>query len=161
MRGPTQRIEVTLETLLESVDLAEDITLRVANAVGFDEEQGYRIGMSVREGVINAIHYGNQERPEKKIYLTVDLTNEKMIIHVSDEGTGFKLSDVPDPLAEENLLSTSGRGIFLMRAFLDEFDVVTARTGGAEIVMSKRMPTPGSASPNGEGGRDSAPQQGA
>jgi serine/threonine-protein kinase RsbW len=117
--------------------------------------------MSVREGVINAFHYGNQERPEKKIHLVVDLTADKMIIHVLDEGTGFKLSEVPDPLAEENLLSTSGRGIFLMRAFMDEFDVVPGKTGGAEIVMSKKLPAPGSSSPNGDGGKSAAPHQGA
>jgi len=104
--------------------------------------------MSVREGVINAFHYGNQERPDKKIYLAVDLTQDKMTIHVVDEERGFNLRDVPDPLAEENLLSTSGRGIFLMRAFMDEFDVVPGRTGGAEIIMSKKLP----ASPNGQGG---------
>jgi anti-sigma regulatory factor (Ser/Thr protein kinase) len=66
-----------------------------------------------------------------------------------DEGKGFRLSDVPDPLAEENLLSTSGRGIFLMRSFMDEFDVVPGRTGGAEIIMSKKLPLPKSASGNG------------
>jgi len=63
-----------------------------------------------------------------------------MVIHVLDEGKGFKLRDVPNPLAEENLLSTSGRGIFLMRSFMDEFDVVPGRTGGAEIIMSKKLP---------------------
>jgi len=89
----------------------------------------------------------------------VDLTPDKMIIHVLDEGVGFKLSDVPDPLAEENLLSTSGRGIFLMRAFMDEFDVVSGKTGGAEIVMSKKLPAPGSNSPNGQGGHNATPQQ--
>jgi serine/threonine-protein kinase RsbW len=98
--------------------------------------------MSVREGVINAFHYGNQERPEKKIYLAVDLTSDKMVIHVLDEGKGFNLGDVPNPLAEENLLSTSGRGIFLMRSFMDEFAVVPGRTGGAEIIMSKKLPSP-------------------
>jgi butyryl-CoA dehydrogenase/short/branched chain acyl-CoA dehydrogenase len=71
------------------------------------------------------------------------------------------LKDVPDPLAEENLLSTSGRGIFLMRAFMDEFDVVKAQTGGAEIVMSKKLPAPGNRSPNGDGGQSAAPHQGA
>jgi len=78
---------------------------------------------------------------------------------VLDEGAGFKLSDVPDPLAEENLLSTSGRGIFLMRAFMDEFDVISGRTGGAEIVMSKKLPTPGSTSRNGQGGQSATPQK--
>jgi len=158
MGSENKHLEVTLETQVESVNLAEEMCLRMAEAAGFGEDDCYRIGMSVREGVINAFHYGNQERPEKKIHLAVDLTTDKMIIHVLDEGTGFKLSDVPDPLAEENLLSTSGRGIFLMRAFMDEFDVVPGKTGGAEIVMSKKLPTPGSASMNGEGGQ-SAPQQ--
>jgi serine/threonine-protein kinase RsbW len=158
MGSDNKHLEVTLETQVESVNLAEEMCLRMAEAAGFGEDDCYRIGMSVREGVINAFHYGNQERPEKKIHLAVDLTTDKMIIHVLDEGTGFKLSDVPDPLAEENLLSTSGRGIFLMRAFMDEFDVVPGKTGGAEIVMSKKLPTPGSASANGEGGQ-SAPQQ--
>jgi hypothetical protein len=68
---------------------------------------------------------------------------------------------VPDPLAEENLLSTSGRGIFLMRAFMDEFDVVTGRTGGAEIVMSKKLPLPGGNAANGRGGEDTATKRGA
>jgi len=122
MASDTKHLEITLETQVESVNLAEEMCLRVAEAAGFGEDDCYRIGMSVREGVINAFHYGNQERADKKIHLAVDLTAEKMIIHVLDEGIGFKLSDVPDPLAEENLLSTSGRGIFLMRAFMDEFD---------------------------------------
>src|SRR5260370_13229083 len=159
MASDTKHLEMTLETIVESVNLAEEMCLRVAEAAGFGEDDCYRIGMSVREGVINAFHYGNQERPEKKIHLAVDLTADKMIIHVLDEGAGFKLSEVPDPLAEENLLSTSGRGIFLMRAFMDEFDVVSGKTGGAEIVMSKKLPGPGSTSPNGQGAQNATPQQ--
>ena len=159
MAPETKHLEVTLETQVESVNLAEEMCLRVAEAAGFGEDDCYRIGMSVREGVINAFHYGNQERPDKKIYLAVDLTPDKMIIRVLDEGKGFRLADVPNPLAEENLLSTSGRGIFLMRAFMDEFDVVTGRNGGAEIVMSKRLPPSGSSSGSGEGGWNTAPQE--
>ena len=107
--------------------------------------------LSVREGVINAFHYGNQEKPEKKIHLAIELTEERMIIHVLDEGKGFRLTDVPDPLAQENLLSTSGRGIFLMKAFMDEFDVHPGKTGGAELVMAKRLPAMGSPHSNGNG----------
>src|SRR5438067_11475134 len=156
MTAGAKHLEITLETQVESVNLAEEMCLRVAEAAGFGEDDCYRIGMSVREGVINAFHYGNQEHPDRKIHLALDITPEKMIIHVLDEGTGFTLADVPDPLAEENLLSTSGRGIFLMRAFMDEFDVVPGRTGGAEIVMSKKLP-----GPNGQGGQETGPQQGA
>ena len=153
MEEDSKHLEVTLETQVESVNLAEEMCLRVAEAAGFGEDDCYRIGMSVREGVINAFHYGNEERAEKKIYLAVDLTGDKMIIHVLDEGKGFSLADVPDPLAEENLLSTSGRGIFLMRSFMDEFNVIMGRTGGAEIVMSKRLPGHDASSPNGQDGK--------
>src|ERR1700740_1940586 len=153
MTQDSKHLEVTLETQVESVNLAEEMCLRVAEAAGFGEDDCYRIGMSVREGVINAFHYGNQERPAKKITLAVDLTEEKMIIHVLDEGKGFDLASVPDPLAQENLLSTSGRGIFLMRSFMDEFEVIPGRTGGAEIIMSKKLP-PGAAGVNGQGSSD-------
>jgi serine/threonine-protein kinase RsbW len=162
MAQDNKHLEVVLDTQVESVNLAEEMCLRVAESAGFDEEMCYRIGMSVREGVINAFHYGNQERPEKKIHLAVDITPEKLVIHVMDEGKGFKLSDVPDPLAEENILSTSGRGIFLMRAFMDEFDVVPGTTGGAEIVMSKRLPGSDNGHSNwqsGGTGSDNAPRE--
>src|ERR1700751_3596307 len=150
MTSETKHLEITLETQVESVNLAEEMCLRVGEAAGFGEDDCYRIGMSVREGVINAFHYGNEERPEKKIHLALDLTPEKMIIHVLDEGNGVDLGSVPDPLGEENLLSTSARGIFLRRAFMDEFEVVPGRTGGAEIIMSKKLPLPGNAPSNGQ-----------
>jgi serine/threonine-protein kinase RsbW len=159
MAPDTKHLEVTLDTHVESVNLAEEMCLRVAEAVGFNEDECYRIGMSVREGVINAFHYGNQEKPDKKIHLAVDITTDKMTIHVLDEGKGFDLTSVPDPLAQENLLSTSGRGIFLMRAFMDEFNVVPGRTGGAEIIMSKKLPD-ANAAPDAQGGQSAAPQQG-
>lgn len=144
MAALTKRIEVTLETLLDSVDLAEEITLRIADAAGFDEEDCHKIGMSVREGVINAFNYGNQGERSKKIFLTVELWPEKMVVRVLDQGPGFELTEVPDPLAEENLLRTSGRGLFLMRAFMDEFLVQRGPGGGAELVMAKRYPAAGS-----------------
>jgi len=160
MAAETNHVEITLETLIESVNLAEEMCLSVASAVGFDDDDCHKIGMSVREGVINAFHYGNEERREKKIHLMVELTPEKMVIHVLDEGPGFDLNRVPNPLAEENLLKTSGRGIFLMRAFMDEFDVTRGRTGGAEVIMSKRLPGVHEAegSSNGRGSPERSPQ---
>jgi serine/threonine-protein kinase RsbW len=140
MPAQTNRIDITLETALESVSLAEEMSQRVAGVAGFGDEECHRIGMSVREGVINAFHYGNCERRDKKIQVAFELTPEKMVIHIVDGGRGFNLADVPDPLAEENLLKTSGRGIFLMRAFMDEFEVARGAQGGAEVIMAKRFP---------------------
>jgi serine/threonine-protein kinase RsbW len=140
MSPPTQRLEVTLDTELESVDLAENIVIRVAEAAGFDEDDVHKLGMAVREGVVNAYNYGNAQDKQKKILLTVEFERDQMVVHIVDEGTGFDLKDVADPLAEENLLRTSGRGIFLMRAFTDELHVGRAATGGAHLRMHKNLP---------------------
>src|ERR1700689_5171577 len=140
MAANTQRIEVTLETLLESVDLAESITMRIAEAAGFPDEEIHKIGMAVREGVINAYNYGNQQDRQKKILMTVELAPDNMTVKVIDQGQGFELTEIPDPLAEENLLRTSGRGLFLMRAFMDEFKVERGPEGGAQLVMIKKLP---------------------
>src|SRR5574337_476819 len=138
MTAQTKWIQVTLETELESVDLAEEISLRVADAAGFDEEDCHKIGMSVREGVINAFQYGNRQQRDKKIFLDFALEPEKLVIHVRDQGAGFKLEQVADCCAEENLLKTCGRGLFLIRAFMDDLLVQRGPGGGADVVMSKR-----------------------
>jgi len=142
MTAITQRIEITFETLLESVDLAESVVMRVSEASGFDEEDVHKIGMAVREGVINAYNYGNQQDRNKKIRMTLEFEPERMIVYVLDQGKGFELTEIPDPLAEENLLRTSGRGLLLMRAFMDEFSIHRGPGGGAQLVMAKKLPHP-------------------
>ena len=149
MPDSANRIEVTMETLLDSVALAEGITERVARAAGFNDDDCLKIGMSVREGVINAFRYGNREQRHKKIQLIFEVEDDKFVVHIVDQGRGFELCEVPDPLAEENLLKTSGRGIFLMRTFMDEFDVRRSTQGGAELVMAKkRARSSGTAAPD-------------
>jgi serine/threonine-protein kinase RsbW len=142
MSNGANRIEVTMETLLDSVALAEGITERVARAAGFNDDDCMKIGMSVREGVINAFRYGNEEQRNKKIQLNFEVTEDKFVVHIADQGRGFDLHEVPDPLAEENLLKTSGRGIFLMRTFMDEFEVRRTPQGGAELIMAKKLNQP-------------------
>src|ERR1700686_2963290 len=138
MPSKPQRIKLTLETLIESITLAEEIGVHVAAAAGFDEDDQYRIGLAVHEAVMNAFQYGNEQRREKKIHIVFELLHEKLVIHVTDQGTGFRLEDVPDPRDDENVLSDSGRGVLLMKAFMDEVDVLSSAAGGAEVVMAKR-----------------------
>jgi serine/threonine-protein kinase RsbW len=135
-----QRIEVILQSRLDSVQLAEEISACVAASHGFGEEDKHRICLAIREGVANAVFYGNQQRPEKLVRLIFEVDGGRFVVRIHDEGCGFSLEDVPDPQAEENLLKTSGRGIFLMRAFMDELKVLRASGGGAELVMAKRLP---------------------
>ena len=134
------RISVSLETLLDSVNLAEGITERVAKAAGFSEDDCQKISMAVREGVVNAVRYGNEEQRHKNVGLVFEVEPDRFIVHILDQGRGFDPASLPDPLAEENLLKTSGRGIFLMRTFMDEFEVRRSADGGAELVMAKKFP---------------------
>ncbi len=113
MPSKPQRIEVVLETLIESIALAEEMGVRVAAAAGFGEDDQYKIGLAVHEGVMNAFQYGNEQRRERKIHLIFELHDEKLVIHVVDQGAGFRLEDVPDPRNDENVLSDSGRGVLL------------------------------------------------
>ncbi len=138
MPSKPQRIEVVLETLIESIALAEEMGTRVAAAAGFGEDDQYKIGLAVHEGVMNAFQYGNEQRRERKIHVIFELSDEKLVIHVVDQGAGFSIEDVPDPRDDENVLGDSGRGVLLMKAFMDEVDVLSSATGGAELVMAKR-----------------------
>jgi len=137
MPSKSQRIEVVLETLIESIALAEEVGVRVAAVAGFGEDDQYRIGLAVHEGVMNAFQYGNQQRRERKIHLIFEIGDEKLVIHVVDQGGGFRIEDVPDPRDDENVLGDSGRGVLLMKAFMDEVDVLSSASGGAELVMAK------------------------
>jgi serine/threonine-protein kinase RsbW len=138
MPSKPQRIEVVLETLIESIALAEEVGVRVAIAGGFDEDDQYKIGLAVHEAVMNAFQYGNKQQRERKIHVVFELFPEKLVVHVTDQGSGFQLSDVPDPRDDANVLGDSGRGVLLMKAFMDEFDVLVSAAGGAEVVMAKR-----------------------
>lgn len=138
MSSKPQRIEVVLETVIESIALAEAVGVRVAAVAGFDEDDQYKIGLAVHEAVMNAFQYGNEQRRERKIHLVFELHHEKLVVHVTDQGTGFRLEDVPDPRDDENVLGESGRGVLLMKAFMDEFNVLVSEAGGAKVVMEKR-----------------------
>jgi serine/threonine-protein kinase RsbW len=140
MRRDNHHVEVTLDTSLDSIILAENLCVKTAESVGFGDDDCYRISMAVREGMVNAFRWGNQEQGHKKIHLRFEVQEGKLVIHIADQGCGFDPSCVPDPRADENLLKASGRGIFLMRAFMDEWEVCRSVDGGAELIMAKRLP---------------------
>ncbi len=139
MKPDASVTEVVLESKLENVEQAEEATRSVCAKLGFDEETVFHIEMAVHEAVINAIHHGNKEDPLKKVYIKFILLEETLEIHVQDEGPGFDPGKVPDPLAKENLLNISGRGIFLVRKFMDEFRVDSSPGKGTEVIMIKHV----------------------
>src|SRR5271167_1585543 len=103
-------VDQLLDSTLDSVDIAEEAVLKEAQEVGFDEDDLHRIGMSVRECMVNAVVHGNQYDTRKKVYLVVRRKQDQIEILIGDEGGHFDHAKVPDPLAEDNLLRQSGRG---------------------------------------------------
>jgi serine/threonine-protein kinase RsbW len=130
--------EVTLESTLKSVEAGEDIAQRISVSAGFDEDDQHKIAMAVHESLINAVAHGNKHDVRKKVHLRFRRFDDRLEIRVRDEGPGFDLSQVADPLADDNLLKVSGRGIFLIRAFMDEFNVEKIPGSGTEVTMVKR-----------------------
>ena len=132
------RVSYTLDSTLDSVNKAEEISSQLAAKAGFDEDQCQRISMAVREAAVNAVLHGNAYDPKKKMTVTYENTGGELVIRISDQGRGLDLETVPDPLAPENLLKQSGRGIFLMRAFMDDVQF-RALNPGSEVTLIKKV----------------------
>ena len=128
-----------MESTLESVNKAEEMADQVAAQVGFDEDVRGGIAMAVREAMINAVLHGNAYDPAKRVNLSFEQNNRELIIIIGDQGRGLEPDEIPDPLAPENLMKQSGRGIFLIRAFMDEVRFRKLEPG-TEITLIKRIP---------------------
>jgi serine/threonine-protein kinase RsbW len=151
------RLEFT--STFEMLDFVQVVSDHVGQAVGLDDDTQHNVGVAIREGVINAIKHGNGSDPGKHVFVEFstanaagtdagivdDLERRKngetiLTIRVRDQGPGFDPETVADPLAPENLLKASGRGIFLIRSFMDDVQLQRAPEGGMEILMVKRVP---------------------
>jgi serine/threonine-protein kinase RsbW len=133
-----QRVSYRMESTLDSVNKAEEMADKVAAQAGIDEDTRSGVSMAVREAMINAVLHGNNYDPAKRVNLTLEQNGKELIVTITDEGRGFVPEEVPDPLAPENLLKESGRGIFLMRAFMDEVRFRKLNPG-TEIILIKRL----------------------
>jgi len=138
-RGDQVEVDTLLDSTLESVDRAEELVVDAAKKAGIEEDDALSLGMAVRECAVNAVVHGNRYNLNKKVHLTVARAPAQLVIKIADEGEGFDLEDLPDPLAEENLLRHSGRGIFIIRAFTDEFQVRRTSPSGTEVTLIKNV----------------------
>lgn len=136
--GEIEIVNQYLDSTLESVDRAEAMIMEAAEKGGFDEDDMNKIGMAARECMVNAVVHGNRYNEGKKVHLTISGGGETLRVSIADEGEGFDVSSLPDPLAEENLLRHSGRGIFLIRAFMDEVDIKPVTPHGTEVTLVKK-----------------------
>jgi serine/threonine-protein kinase RsbW len=142
--GPTRNtVRLAFPSAFEMIDLVQLVTDRVGRLMSFDEDTRHWVGVAVRESVINAIKHGNRHDPQKVVVVEFDLgptdPPEELTVSVCDQGEGFDPDALPDPLAPENLLKSSGRGIFFMRSFMDGVVLSKCPGGGMQVRMVKRV----------------------
>jgi serine/threonine-protein kinase RsbW len=146
---PAQPLSIRLEfvSTFEMVDLVEVVGGFLSRDIGLDEDQTHWVGVAIRECVINAITHGNKHDETKHVVVEFTTTDDPpaLTIRIRDEGEGFDPEEVADPLAPENLLKSSGRGIFLIRNFMDDLQLRRVPEGGMEIMMLKRATPPADA----------------
>jgi serine/threonine-protein kinase RsbW len=140
MASDRHLIRLKLPSVFELLDLVQLLSDRLSGLAGLDEDTTHWVSVAVRESVINAIKHGNREDPAKDV--TVEFTLEphhEFVVRVLDEGDGFDPDSVADCLEPENILKSSGRGIFFMRNFMDEVRIDRRPEGGMAVRMSKRL----------------------
>ena len=142
-RGGTVRLQI--QSNFDMLDFVQVVSDRMGQLAGLDEDAIHWIGVAVRESVINAIKHGNREEYGKLV--TVEFTFKpvaaptELVVRVLDEGEGFEPAQIADPLAPENILKSSGRGIFFLRSFMDDVTLQRGAGGGMEVRMVKKLAT--------------------
>jgi serine/threonine-protein kinase RsbW len=134
-------VKLALSSQVKLIDLIHSASEKMAESVGFSADDALNIGLAVREAAINAIVHGNKEDPEKMVDVTLTANGESLEATVRDYGAGFDPDAAPDPTDAEHLLMTSGRGLLLIRAFVDEAEFERMDVG-MQIRMSKRIEQP-------------------
>jgi serine/threonine-protein kinase RsbW len=130
--------ELSLPSRIETVAEAAAAVADFVTRSGVSEDAAFGIDMAVREAVTNAVVHGNGQDEDKLVGIILKSSPEAVEISVHDQGPGFNPNEVPDPTEEENILKTSGRGIFFMRSFMDEVDWFLRPEGGTTVRMLKR-----------------------
>jgi len=127
-----------LNSTMESVSEVEAAADKMATEAGLDDDLRFHITMAVHEATVNAVLHGNDYDPERLIDVVLENTGKDFIFTIADEGRGFDPNQLPDPLAPENLLRGTGRGIFLIRSLMDEVHFRQLHPG-TELTLVKHL----------------------
>jgi serine/threonine-protein kinase RsbW len=131
-------VKIVIPSEIRLVDLVHSASEKMAELAGFDAEEGLNIGLAVREAVINAIVHGNGEEPGLEVEIGFKVGERQMETRVRDQGAGFDPEATPDPTDGQNIMRTSGRGLLLIRAFVDEVLFSRRPDRGMEITLVKQ-----------------------
>lgn len=143
MLSDSHVVRIELPSSFELLDLVQIVSDRMTTIAGLEDDAMHWVSVAVRESVINAIKHGNKEDRGKHVTVEFLLKPRRdpneFVVEVLDEGEGFDPDHVANPLAVENVLKSSGRGIFFMRSFMDDVSITRRPEGGMSVRMSKKL----------------------
>ena len=140
-------VRIEFGSAFDMLDFVQVVSDYIGRMAGLDEDSLHWVSVAVRECVVNAIKHGNRNDESKRVIVEFSPVPphdpEELVIRVEDEGEGFDPDELADPLAPENILKSSGRGIFLIRNFMDDVQLQRGKHRGMEIRMVKKVPKAG------------------
>jgi serine/threonine-protein kinase RsbW len=139
MHSKAPSFRLTIASRLEELDAVRTLVGRASAAYALSEDMSYWMELTITESMINAIRHGNQCDPSKEASLKISKNGRAIEVVVEDQGAGFRLDDVADPTDVRNLLKPSGRGILIIRSFMDEVNLSRRRGGGTRLKMVKKL----------------------
>ena len=139
MNSSESTVELRIQSSLDYTDLVENLTNNLTALAGCGSDHAYFIEMAVREVLINAIRHGNQFDSEKQVRVRFRFDAARFEVQINDQGRGFDYEHLPDPCDPANLLKSSGRGIFLVRSFMDDFSLIYVPNQGTEVKFAKKL----------------------
>jgi len=133
------RVHVEVESRLENVELVQIAIESSLAQLQLSDDDAHQIGISIREAVANAIKHGNRGDVSKLVRVDLGIDNGDLLIRVQDQGVGFDENGVPNPLEPENLLRRNGRGILLMKQYMDQIEYTFQPENGTVLEMRKGL----------------------
>ena len=138
MNKESRTYKLAIPSSTKYLNKVEKLSVQVAHDLKLTESDSDDLAIVVTELVNNAIHHGNNENLKKTVSIIFNISIDKSEIRIKDQGTGFDPENLNDPLAPENLLKESGRGIFLIRQLMDSV-TFNFTDQGTEVVALKTI----------------------
>ena len=133
-------VEMTLNSRVELANLVHAASDEICRLIGIDEDSMLNLGLALREATVNAMKHGNKLNETAPVHITFRTNSDKLIVDIRDQGKGFEFDKSADPRLPENLEKTSGRGIFLMRNFVDDVEYDHKPGEGTTVSLIKKLP---------------------
>ena len=139
MAGAEYEVDLGINSNYKFIDIGHDLVKYLCNLIGFDEDTTHWIILAVREGISNAIKHGNKCDLQKRVQIRMSYQDGELSVTIEDEGDGFDPAQVQNPLLPENLLKSTGRGIFYMKSFMDGVEYEFKKNNGTILKMKKNL----------------------